>query len=975
MSVRQQLRSLWITAVLVIVGVIGIVVFDAERQRGAQQEIASLTSSRMADLERLKATLGYGGLIHDLKNFLIRGDLRYAEGFADSLADARYAIERLRAHHVVGSEEWGALEQIERTAEQYAEAMRYASEHRPAYAAGGDASWIERLDAEIRVDDTPAMSALSMLRASYVANIERAEDGERATRASFLLSASVVALLGSLLYLLFYFKLTRGLVNPVLKVGPGSQLDASMAARVLRETPGAMLLLSEDGQALFASKRWEEQFGPGTTGLGSHEPSGIEGEWVDALVRLLKEEPDFDRGRKKLVASCGQERWVVINRHRWMDPVNDTPVQLVLVEPIDELVGLERDLSSVQDRLRFAVGCTNDGLWDWPDVESDEEWWSPQYYRLLGYEPGEIPSTIEQFTELMHPDDRDKVFRAVEQAMENRGKVDLTYRLKLKSGQYRWFRGRAAVHFDEAGNVIRMGGSIQDDHDRVFALECLEQSRRELRVILDAIQTPVTYVHSDGSILNCNEAACEAIGQSRDDIIGYNLISLYDRQHYKMLSSSIREALDDGSPVLGLETTSTNASGEPQILMTNVFPVANADGECDRVVAVAIDVTRLREAERAARLAGDRLELSMRGANLAAWDWDVAAETVKFSETWYTMLGFEPGELPMTPETWEKLIFPVDLEPTKAAAAAHLNGESELYEADHRMRQRDGSLKWIRTVGRVMERDDSGAPVRVSGMHIDIDRSKRLQQELAERNEELGRFLYTASHDLKSPIVTMAGYTSHLKADLAAGRLDELEHYSDRISNATNRMKSIIDSLLEVSRVGLVELPPETLDPEEVIGSVLADHSVQLDEAGIRVIVEPTDRSVCMARTHLLQVLDNLVTNAIRYGRSDAEGSGESVLRIAIEEDAQGEIVLCVDDSGPGVAPEHCERIFGLFERLGSNKDSTGVGLAIIARIAQLYECRAWVIPTPGEGAKFRVSLPGESSRVNQAEHGLEAMS
>ena len=230
MSVRQQLRSLWITAVLVIVGVIGIVVFDAERQRGAQQEIASLTSSRMADLERLKATLGYGGLIHDLKNFLIRGDLRYAEGFADSLADARYAIERLRAHHVVGSEEWGALEQIERTAEQYAEAMRYAIEHRPAYAAGGDASWIERLDAEIRVDDTPAMSALSMLRASYVANIERAEDGERATRASFLLSASVVALLGSLLYLLFYFKLTRGLVNPVLKVGPGSQLDASMAA-------------------------------------------------------------------------------------------------------------------------------------------------------------------------------------------------------------------------------------------------------------------------------------------------------------------------------------------------------------------------------------------------------------------------------------------------------------------------------------------------------------------------------------------------------------------------------------------------------------------------------------------------------------------------------------------------------------------------------------------------------------------------
>jgi len=121
-------------------------------------------------------------------------------------------------------------------------------------------------------------------------------------------------------------------------------------------------------------------------------------------------------------------------------------------------------LKKSEERFNLAIAGTNDGIWDWPNVNESHEWWSPQFYVLLGYEVNEIESSLETFRELLHPDDRDRTTQAVKEHFETDVPFNIEYRLKTKSGKYRWFRGKGIVVRDENATPLRMVGSISDIH-------------------------------------------------------------------------------------------------------------------------------------------------------------------------------------------------------------------------------------------------------------------------------------------------------------------------------------------------------------------------------------------------------------------------------------------------------------------------------------------------------------------------------
>jgi len=138
-------------------------------------------------------------------------------------------------------------------------------------------------------------------------------------------------------------------------------------------------------------------------------------------------------------------------------------------------------LLEVQNRLELAITGTNDGLWDWMDVNQDKEWWSPRFYELLEYVPGEIPASLSQFKELLHADDRERTLDAVHQHFSHDHPFDLEYRLLTKSGAYKWFRGRGNSVRDEAGNALRMAGSLQDISERKQLESSIRQYNQDLR--------------------------------------------------------------------------------------------------------------------------------------------------------------------------------------------------------------------------------------------------------------------------------------------------------------------------------------------------------------------------------------------------------------------------------------------------------------------------------------------------------------
>ncbi|HRW93167.1 MAG TPA: PAS domain-containing protein [Thermotogota bacterium] len=132
-----------------------------------------------------------------------------------------------------------------------------------------------------------------------------------------------------------------------------------------------------------------------------------------------------------------------------------------------------------------------------------------------------------------------------------------------------------------------------------------------------------------------------------------------------------------------------------------------------------------------------RFQLALEASNDGIWDWDLRTNKAFFSNRYYTMLGFQPGELEASLETWKMLIHPDDFEPAFQVIQEHIQKKKAAYEVEFRMRTKSGGWKWILGRGQVMERDENGTPIRMVGTHVDISRLKEQERELEAKNEEL----------------------------------------------------------------------------------------------------------------------------------------------------------------------------------------------------------------------------------------------
>ena len=275
----------------------------------------------------------------------------------------------------------------------------------------------------------------------------------------------------------------------------------------------------------------------------------------------------------------------------------------------------------------------------------------------------------------------------------------------------------------------------------------------------------------------------------------------------------------------------------------------------------------------------------------------------------------------------------------------------------------DGSRVQLEAVGMSIEGPpDRKAPVTRLVIARDVTERRRAETErealihaLEAKNAELERFTYTASHDLRSPLVTIGSYLSHVEDAAARGDLKALAADVDRIRRAALRMDLLLKDLLELSRVGHVLAPPQPLPFGELAVEAVDLVRGRLAARGIEVDVEKELPVVHGDRGRLLEVLQNLIDNAAKF-------MGEQTApRIAIGVRSGGdETVFFVRDNGTGIDPAHHERVFGLFDKLDPRGDGTGVGLALVKRIVELHGGRIWVESEGAlKGATFCFTLKG----------------
>ncbi|MBU1247997.1 MAG: HAMP domain-containing histidine kinase [Proteobacteria bacterium] len=226
--------------------------------------------------------------------------------------------------------------------------------------------------------------------------------------------------------------------------------------------------------------------------------------------------------------------------------------------------------------------------------------------------------------------------------------------------------------------------------------------------------------------------------------------------------------------------------------------------------------------------------------------------------------------------------------------------------------------------------------------------------ELERKNIELEQFLYTASHDLKTPLTTVKGFTGLLAEDIASGDVDAVCKDLQRINEGADQMLALLNDLLNLSRIGRIKLQEEPVSLAELATEA---KNKTIDEFGpetVHIDVGPGLPKVYGNRTRLLEAFNLLLDNAVKFS------IGAAFISISASCNEHNELVICIADQGIGVEPRHQENIFGLFNQLDPSMDGTGVGLTIVRQVVELHGGRIWVESKgKGTGASFCFTLPG----------------
>gem|GEM_PF-582955 len=576
---------------------------------------------------------------------------------------------------------------------------------------------------------------------------------------------------------------------------------------------------------------------------------------------------------------------------------------------------------------------------------------NPEWESCLGYAIDELEG--KQFIELVHPDDVKSTVEAISALAGQAAVTRFENRYRCKNGDYRWIEWRSIP----IGSMIY--ASARDVTDRKHHERIVEQQRSELQSIIDAIPGYVFYKDGHNTILDLNQAAADSIGLPKDQIRNRSTEEFFppkDAQHYLDDDQAV---LRSGHAKLGI-VEPYETGGKVRHIRTDKIPLQDPYGKCDRIVVIATDITEIVDSRERANQAQHRLNMALQASNTGLWEWNIQSGETLFSDTWYTMLGYEPGELPMNIDTWTKLVHPDDMHSAEIALQKHLCGESDVYTCDHRVKCKDGSWLWVRDVGEVIERAEDGTPLKAVGVHIDIQQLRESVIRAEAASQAKSEFLANMSHEIRTPMTAILGYAD-LIMDPASCALDFESHVRTIQSNA-GHLLTIINDILDMSKIEAGQMTVEAIqvDPVQLVGEVASLMRPHAIGKGIDLHIAydtPLPEAIRSDPTRLRQILLNLTGNAIKFTEL-----GSVTIHAACEPDAE-RITFRVVDTGIGMTEEQLAAIarFEAFAQADTSTTrkfgGTGLGLRISNSLATMLGGGIDVESTPGEGSTFTVTV------------------
>jgi PAS domain S-box-containing protein len=624
---------------------------------------------------------------------------------------------------------------------------------------------------------------------------------------------------------------------------------------------------------------------------------------------------------------------------------------------------LSRDLQESKAWLEEAQRVTHVGYWVW-DLETNRLIVSDEYCRILGLTPKKDPIDLAIVREIIHPEDREYVFRTAEEAVRSGERADCEHRILRPNGELRVVHSLGDLKKDSSGRPYQMFGTTQDITDRKRGEEALRRSQ--------------FYLSEGQRLAHIGSWAFNESGHYWSDEL------------YKIYGLDPQNGAPTVEQYLGLIHPQDRASMAETIKMMQeqhcghdlIERIIRPDGKLRYVRAVAVPVVEegvfkgfigttmdVTEHELLTQeLRRERAYLAEAQSLTHAGSWAcnfVTGQIFHLSDEALRIYGFDPSQGPVPFERLYRATYPED-EPALREKFYGAIQASRDYDLEYRIFRLDGTVRFLRSVG---HHNPSGEIGEYVGITMDVterkhaeqerDRLRQLEADLAHihRVNMMGELAAALAHEIKQPIAASITSANALLRWLAHDPpdLERVRAAATRIEQDGNRAADVINRLRSFYKKGS---PPqrESIKVKDIIremtvllGDEALRHSITIDSE-----LDANMPNVLADRVQLQQVFMNLMLNAIEAMK---DTGGE--LTISSSLNPEGHLLISISDTGEGLPVENTERIFDAFHT--TKPQGTGMGLAITRSIVESYGGRIWATANQGAGATFHFTLPIEA--------------
>ncbi|MCY7332211.1 MAG: PAS domain S-box protein [Pseudanabaena sp. CAN_BIN31] len=648
-------------------------------------------------------------------------------------------------------------------------------------------------------------------------------------------------------------------------------------------------------------------------------------------------------------------------------PRDLTPLQIQQLEALSRLVinQLELRLNNQSLRLLASVVETSNDAIITRNLDRIITSWNPAAERIFGYRQAEI---IGQPISILYPPERLAEEQLLIDRIDRLEKVEDFETIRLcKDGTQKHVSVTISPLMNSSGNVVGASNIVRDISDRKQAEIRLRESEEFNRSTFENNADCLKILDVDGKLMMMNRNGMNLMEiDDFSDWVGKNWVETWQEPYHSLAVQAIKDAKN--GDIGQFEGFCTTAKGTPKWWDVLVTAVPDADGSPLRLIATSRDITASKQIEERLNKSDAHLKTAQRISKLGSWEFDPYSEKVTWSDEAAQIFGHDPTLAPPTLDEFKQYIHPDDRDRDQQLAETSI-ANCQPYENEVRFYRSDGSLGYFQTRGEPIV-DDAGQLTLLIGTLLDITDRKlaetKLMQtttQLAASNRELEAFAYSVSHDLRSPLRAIDGFSKALLEDYGDKFDQEALDYFDRIRRNVARMGNLIEDLLRLSRVSRSEMQYNNVNLSMLVREQFDELQIISPERQVEIAIAP---NICVLAdlTLMRVVISNLIQNAWKFTSHHPTARIEFGV-ISSENQQDDQLTYFVRDDGAGFDINYSKMLFGVFQRLHNTNEftGTGIGLATVQRAIHRHGGRVWAEGAVEQGATIYFTVPNASSQ------------